>query len=74
MKDRISRAVCALLIAAISLLIVFPAAAYAYGGSDPMSVADGIILWKKGDVGSGDGGYLINDEFLSLAGSTPGDW
>ena len=74
MKDRISRAVCALLIAVISLLIIFPAAAYADGGSDPTSVADGIILWKKGDVGSGDGGYLINDGFLSLAGSTPGDW
>ncbi len=38
------------------------------------SVADGIIAWKKKDVGSLSDGFLINDEFLSLAGTTPGDW
>lgn len=74
MKDKISRAVCALLIAVTSLSLIFPAVSYAGVVDDPMSVADGIILWKKGDVGSDDGGYLINDGFLSLAGSTPGDW
>ncbi len=37
-------------------------------------VADGIIKWKKTDVGSQPDEFLINDEFLSLAGTTPGDW
>ncbi|MDE6189547.1 MAG: terpene cyclase/mutase family protein [Clostridia bacterium] len=35
-------------------------------------VADGIIEWKKSDVGSKD--CLINDVLLRQAGSTPGDW
>ena len=35
-------------------------------------VANGIIEWKKADVGSK--GYLINDVLLRQAGSTPGDW
>lgn len=34
----------------------------------------GIINWKKSEVGSETGGYLINDTLLELAGSTPGDW
>lgn len=38
------------------------------------SVADGIIEWKKNEVGATAEGYLINDNFLSLAGTTPGDW
>lgn len=37
-------------------------------------IADGIIRWKKQDVGSEADEYLINDDFLSLAGTTPGDW
>lgn len=39
-----------------------------------LSIADGIIEWKKKDNSSSTEGYLINDTFLSLAGSTPGDW
>ena len=35
-------------------------------------VANGIIEWKKSDVGSDN--YLINDVLLRQAGSTPGDW
>ena len=51
----------------------------AYTGTVPAAeeitqIANGIIQWKKQDVGSGADGYLINDEFLSLAGTTPGDW
>ncbi len=42
--------------------------------SEIRGVADGIIKWKKNDVGSQPDGFLINDEFLSLAGTTPGDW
>ena len=37
-------------------------------------IANGIIGWKKQDVGSEIGEYLINDDFLSLEGTTPGDW
>ncbi len=42
--------------------------------SEIRGVADGIIKWKKTDVGSQPDEFLINDEFLSLAGTTPGDW
>lgn len=42
--------------------------------ADVAEVANGIILWKKADVGSGADGYLINDTFLRQAGTTPGDW
>lgn len=42
--------------------------------SEIRGVADGIIKWKKADVGSQPDEFLINDEFLSLAGTTPGDW
>lgn len=39
-----------------------------------LSVAEGIINWKKTDNGAASDGYLINDAFLELAASTPGDW
>ena len=38
------------------------------------AVANGIVGWKKLDVGSDPDGFLINDAFLQLAGTTPGDW
>ena len=38
-----------------------------------MSIAKGIIAWKKADNGSKDNN-LINDKYLELAGTTPGDW
>lgn len=38
------------------------------------AVADGIIEWKKLVNGSSADGYLINETYLELAGSTPGDW
>ena len=38
------------------------------------AAADGIIAWKKADNGSEPGGDLINNAFLELAGTTPGDW
>ncbi len=37
-------------------------------------IAEDLIDWKKSDVGSSSGGYLINDAFLQQAGTTPGDW
>ena len=39
-----------------------------------LAVTEGIIAWKKLDNGSTANGFLINDTFLELAGSTPGDW
>ena len=41
---------------------------------DVLSIAKGIIAWKKADNGSTADGYLINDTYLELAGTTPGDW
>ena len=39
-----------------------------------LSIAEGIIAWKKSDNESSENGYLINEKFLELAGTTPGDW
>jgi len=33
---------------------------------------EGIINWKKSDIGATD--TLFTPDFLELAGSTPGDW
>ncbi len=35
-------------------------------------VANGIISWKKSDVGSSSDGVLMNGKYLELAGTTPG--
>lgn len=45
-----------------------------YTSDNFLSVADGIIAWKKADNGSEPDGYLINDKYLGNAGTTPGDW
>lgn len=37
-------------------------------------IARGIISWKKSDNGAAADGYLINETYLELAGTTPGDW
>lgn len=39
-----------------------------------LSIAQGIIDWKKLDNGSTIDGNLINNTFLEQAGTTPGDW
>lgn len=38
------------------------------------TIAQGIIAWKRSDNGSDPDGYLLNDIYLALAGTTPGDW
>ena len=70
------RAICAVLaIAALfSSLSVCSLQASAETELDYRAVAEGIINWKKSDLGSTSDGYLINDELLKLAGTTPGDW
>ena len=61
--------------AVLCLLVYIPASAAGYKGSDELSgIANGIIDWKKLDNGVTDGGTFFNDKFLSLAGTTPGDW
>ena len=37
-------------------------------------VMEGILAWKRSDVGAGEGESLFTDRFLALAGTTPGDW
>ena len=68
---------------ALTCLLLLTAAlpASAAVGSDSTTSAEmlselafGIINWKKRDVGSGENGNLLNSAFLSLAGTTPGDW
>lgn len=57
------------------LLMLCPMGTGVLSVDDPvLSAAEGIISWKKSDNGEFSDGYLINDEFLLLAGTTPGDW
>ena len=61
--------------AVLCLLVYIPVSAAGYKGSEELlSVANGIISWKRLDNGAEDGGTFFNDKFLSLAGTTPGDW
>ena len=63
------------LLCAVFLLVAVSPVAYAEEAPDtPLSIAQGIIDWKKSDVDSSTDGYLLNDAFLALAGSTAGDW
>ena len=61
--------------AVLCLLVYIPVSAAEYKGSEELlSVANGIINWKRLDNGAEDGGTFFSDKFLSLAGTTPGDW
>ncbi len=66
----------AIVLISITLLsfVCFTAASANSAAADVWNVANGIIEWKKADNGSAPNGYLINEIFLELAGSTPGDW
>lgn len=71
------RTLCASILCITTLLgaqIVAPFSAYASEQSTVYSIATDIINWKKSTVGSNIDGYLINDDFLTNAGSTAGDW
>ena len=77
MKQKTIRTLCAIILCITTLLgaqIVAPFSAYAAKQSTVYSIATDIINWKKSTVGSNADGYLMNDGFLSLAGTTPGDW
>ena len=77
MKQKTIRTLCAIILCVTTLLgaqIVAPFSAYAAEQSTVYSIAADIINWKKSTVGSNADGYLMNDGFLSLAGTTPGDW
>lgn len=65
------------IVCAVALLPLHVSDGTAYAATsyaDVKTVAQGIIDWKKSDVGSTKDGYLINDTFLQYAGTTPGDW
>ena len=67
------RIACVLL--CIALLLGFGAVpAAAEEDDEPLSIAAGIIAWKKADNGASPDGYLINEKYLEQAGTTPGDW
>ncbi len=50
------------------------APAKVYAVPEIEKVIEEIINWKKADNGSKPEGWLINDTFLALAGTTAGDW
>ncbi len=71
-----TKTICAVLALLLSFtaIAMLPEAVHAESADEYFSVAQGIINWKKSDVGATPDEYLINDEFLKSAGSTPGDW
>lgn len=75
MKKRIIAAFAALI---MILCAVLPAYA-ATGGASPsddeaLSVANGIIEWKKRSMGLSGSDNLLSPEYVSAAGSPAGDW
>lgn len=71
MKRRVACALLGLLL--LLSVIRFPVASDS-AGDTVLTVAAGIIAWKKADNGAAPDGYLLNDSYLALAGTTPGDW
>lgn len=68
------RVVCAFLGLLLLLSVIrFPVASDS-AGDTVLTVAAGIIAWKKADNGAAPDGDLLNDSYLALAGTTPGDW
>ena len=77
MKKKIFSTICAIALCITTFLGVqlrTPLSVYASEQKSPYNVALEIIDWKKMTVGSTSDGYLINDTFLTQAGTTPGDW
>ncbi len=62
------------LVFVVTLLALVSVCAEETVSDSVLSVANGIVNWKKLDNGSTVDGYLMNDKFLELAGTTPGDW
>ncbi|MFV0516667.1 MAG: prenyltransferase/squalene oxidase repeat-containing protein [Aminipila sp.] len=60
--------------AILSPCMSFASANKVYGKAELESVINGIINWKKLDNGSTIDGPLINNAYLEMAGTTPGDW
>ena len=60
--------------AAVAVILLFSSAISFSAEVSPESVADGLIAWKKSDLNAKSDENLINNEYLSLAGTTPGDW
>ena len=56
------------------VILYTPLTAHAAEAENVYDIASDIIAWKKSDVGAAENGYLINDNFLTHAGTTPGDW
>lgn len=60
--------------AAVAVILLFSSAISFSAEASPESIADGLIAWKKSDLNAKSDENLINNEYLSLAGTTPGDW
>ncbi len=78
LKELGKRTIAALL-CAVMIVVGMPLSAQAaghksYSTAELEQVIRGIIDWKKLDNASTLDGYLINDAYLELAGTTPGDW
>lgn len=73
-KKIITALLCAVMVCTAMPLPAHAAANKVYSTAELESTIKGIINWKKLDNGSTLEGSLMNDAYLELAGTTPGDW
>lgn len=77
MKQHSIRKICAAVLCIATLMgakALAPISVYAQEQISARDISGGIINWKKSTVGSTSDGHLINDTFLTNAGTTSGDW
>ncbi|WP_206460089.1 prenyltransferase/squalene oxidase repeat-containing protein [Anaerovorax sp. IOR16] len=73
-KKTVAALLCTVMVGTVMPLPVHAAANKIYSIAELEQTIKGIINWKKLDNGSTLEGPLINDAYLELAGTTPGDW
>ena len=74
MKKRTISVLTAVIMLCCALVPVYSVRAAYPSSDDVMSVAEGIIEWKKRSMGLSGSDNLLSPEYVSAAGSPAGDW
>ena len=74
MKKRTISVLTAVIMLCCALVPVYSVHAAYPSSDDVMSVAEGIIEWKKRSMGLSGSDNLLSPEYVSAAGSPAGDW
>lgn len=77
MKNKFLIKFISVIIAVSTVLILYlpvTVSAKEYTTDEIYKIATDLINWKKSDNGAVQSGNLINNKYLELAGTTPGDW